>query len=116
MTMKRIILFSITLFLTMIALSSCDTFVQVKGTYTWDWRGYKQTIIISSNADTGPCIWKGEDGETSNESYTLYTYGYDRPQLDIKGIAYIDIKNRKVYDSESDFRAHRNGRPCTITR
>lgn len=114
--MKRIILFSITLFLTMITLSSCDAFVQVKGTYTWDWRGYKQTIIISSNASSGPCVWKGEDGETSNESYTLYVHSYDRPLLYIEGIAYIDINNRKVYDSASDFSAHRNGRPCTITR
>lgn len=115
--MKRIILISITLFLTMITLSGCtDTFVQVKGTYTWDYRGYKQTIIISSNASSGPCVWRGESGKTSNESYTLYTNLYDRPQLQIDGIALIDIKNRKVYDSDSDFKAYRNGRPCTITR
>lgn len=90
----------------------------VKGTYRCrDLYGNEQTIIISSNKETGPCIWRGERGRSTNESYIYYKMGVsDRPVLHIRGIAYIDIKNRKVYESLSDFNAYRNGRPCSITK
>ena len=88
----------------------------VKGTYEWDYNGYTQTIIINSKGDTGPCVWIGESGDTSNESYQLYEHIYDRPQLYIRGMVYIDVQNNMVYSSDDDFRAYRNGRPCRITR
>ena len=60
----------------------------------------------------GPCIWRGENGEQTNESYSYYKYVSDRPQLYIRGIALIDVKNKMVYSSSDDFDAYRNGIPC----
>ena len=87
----------------------------VKGTYKWDYNGHEQTIVISTRGDSGPCIWRGENGNQTHESFDYYTY-HDRPMLYINGMAYIDVKNRMVYSSESDFKAYRNGTPCRITR
>lgn len=88
----------------------------LRGTYKWDYNGYEQTIVISSKGEKGPCTWRGESGKETQESFIYYTHVSDRPQLYIRGIAYIDVKNRKVYSSDSDFDAHRNGRTCRITR
>ena len=88
----------------------------VKGTYKWDYNGHEQTIIISKRGNSGPCIWRGESGKQTHESFNYYTASYDRPMLDINDIAYIDVKNRMVYSRLSDFKAYRNGTPCRITR
>lgn len=105
------------LFCGWLLFSTCDVSkTKVKGTYKWDYNGREQTIVISSNGETGPCIWIGESGDTSNESYMLYESIYDRPQLYIRGMVYIDIENRMVYSSDDDFMAYRNGRTCRIIR
>ena len=100
----------IVLFMGLCCFASCTN---IKGTYTWvAENGYTQTIIINSNKEMGPCIWRGENGEQTNESYSYNKYVSDRPQLYIRGIALIDVKNKMVYSSSDDFDAYRNGIPC----
>lgn len=88
----------------------------VKGTYKWDYHGYEQTIVISTRGTNGPCIWRGEDGEETYESFSYDALVYDRPMLHIEGMAYIDVKYARVYYGLDDFIAHRNGSPCRIIR
>ena len=67
--MKKIVKFTV-LFICLCCFVSCTN---IKGTYTWvAANGYTQTIIINSNNETGPGIWRGENGEQTNESYIYY--------------------------------------------
>lgn len=85
----------------------------IQGVYEFDYHGYPQKVIISSNKTEGPCAYFA-NGERSQESYNYYKYNYNRPALVIHGCALIDVKNKMVYFSGDDFDACRNGVRCNI--
>ena len=101
--------FSITV---LVCTSSCNS--GIKGTYVWDNNGYEFSVTFNSNSESGPCVVRTSypGMSTIQTSYVYYKYGWDRPQIDIDDVAIIDPKNLKVYYSDSDFEAARNGHPC----
>lgn len=110
---NKCIIAIIFLTITLVCVSSCDS--GIKGTYVWDNNGYEFSVTISSNGESGPCVVHTTvpGRETIQTSYNYFQYGWDRPQIDIDDIAIIDPQNLRVYYSDSDFEAARNGHPCT---
>lgn len=96
----------------LVCASSCDS--GIKGTYVWDNNGYEFSVTINSNNDCGQCVvhtsYPGMG--TIQTSYNYFKYVSDRPQIDIEDVAIIDPQNLRVYYSDSDFDAARNGHPC----
>lgn len=119
--MKRFFLLTIASFLSAIVLTGCfgnssDDSSNIMGTYTWSNGWAEHKLIIPSNDDEGVCTIENNYNAPPQTSYLYDEHGYDRPTLiiiDKNFKFYIDVENGVVYTNLPDFKAKRDGVPCS---